>query len=273
MIDFKVKLNFVKSKSNEKKKYEGLYCEAKDYSSYVMNKKEIIFSLIIGFLIGFVTSYMLFKIKILSLIIGPIFALNFKKSFNAHLYNKRYKKMLLQFRDILESLNTSYSAGKNTMDSFMQAKEDFQFQYGDKEDFYDELLIIINGLNNGYTIESLLENLALRLPLAELVDFVFTFNVIFRKGGNIKTLIGETKDIIAKKIETELQIMSIMHEQKNQLYVLMAMPYGILFMLEIGGIGSSDTSNIVIFCFRFFAGMLFVVSYFLAKRILDVKVR
>ena len=72
------------------------------------------------------------------------------------------KNLLYQFRDMMESLSASYSAGKNTQGAFLDACGDLIGIYGEKADIVKELKLIVDGIYNGQSVEEMLSNFAAR---------------------------------------------------------------------------------------------------------------
>lgn len=146
---------------------------------------------------------------------------------------RRKKELLLQFKDLLESLTASYATGKNTLDSFRDAWNDLEQIYGDQADITRELAIIVTGMENNITIEDLLTNFARRSGLEDVASFADVFRVSIRQGANIKDIIAATRDVINDKIEIEMEIQTIIAGNKNELNIMMVMP--LVILVSLGG--------------------------------------
>ena len=85
--------------------------------------------------------------------------------------NQRLKSLREQFKDLLESLSASYSAGRNTPDAFQDACNDMISIYGEESDIVRELELICTGLNNNINIEVLLTDFAERSGLDDVMSF------------------------------------------------------------------------------------------------------
>ena len=59
-----------------------------------------------------------FQNVIFSLIVGLLLVVPGIRKYRDYLKDKRMKNLLYQFRDMMESLSASYSAGKNTQGAF-----------------------------------------------------------------------------------------------------------------------------------------------------------
>ncbi|MDO4779286.1 MAG: type II secretion system F family protein [Tissierellia bacterium] len=257
------------------KKYipkKGLYSDVVDYGIYRLSVLEIITAILLGGGLAFLAMYIIFrnaKVSSIFSLFGIIIGL---KKYKEYLFTKRNKQILLQFKDFLESLNTSLSVGKNTSDSLKSSYEDITFQHGKEAIIAKEISVILEGLNNGFTVEELLENMSERIPLDDIKNFVITFNTVNRQGGNLYLLINETKQIISQKIEVELEIQTIVHEQQNQVKILLFMPFVIIMMIDGMGIGAASKMSGGVIITRIAALIFFAAGYFLAKKIMKIEV-
>lgn len=240
--------------------------------SEILSKEYILVLLISGF-IGFMGGQIVYKHFIGSVVFLLIAVVLGSVEYKKYLLQRQNQMVLQQFKDLLESLFNSYAVGKNTLDSFRSAKEDLMYQYASSAFICQEVNTIVNGLEHGYSIEVLLTDFSNRVNPSEVHDFVDVFNTVYRTGGDLKLLMLQSKELITKKIAIELEILAIIHEQKQQVYILLAMPYVLLFMLDWFGLSQSTSRMSMIEVLgRTMALILFAIGYFLAKRVVE-KVR
>ena len=187
--------------------------------------------------------------------------------------NRRKKELLLQFKDLLESLTSSYATGKNTLDSFKDAWNDLEQIYGEQADITRELAIIVTGMESNINVEDLLTNFAQRSGLEDVASFADVFRVSLRQGANIQNIIASTRDVINDKIEIELEIQTIIAGNKNELNIMMVMP--LIILVSLGGMGSDMTAasntreNVVV---KLIALGMFYLAYQLGRKYTDIKV-
>lgn len=239
------------------------------YSEYKLNIGERILAFAVGFALAFFVAHTFFSFLPLDIVAGVALGIIAQPIFRKILCENRKNKLLLQFKDMLDSLNTSYSVGKTTQSAFEDANKDMTLQYGDESYICLELQRIVIGLKNVSTIEELLADFAQRSGLDDIRTFADVFYAINRRGGNIKTVIGETKSIICDKIEIEQEIKTITSSSKNSLYVIMCMPLLIVPMMsgftDTGGAGLIDIIT------KIAAIVIFVVAFVIGKKITDIK--
>ncbi|HJA30770.1 MAG TPA: kinase [Candidatus Eisenbergiella pullicola] len=252
---------------------KGLTGQGNDYHVYAMNSKEKAMAFLLGFGIAFAVIWLFFKILLLAFIVGVGTGIFIQKYYCSHLCERRKKTLLMQFRDMLESLTSSYSSGKNTNGAFADAYGDMIQIYGERADIVQELKIILTGINSNINIEVLLADFADRSELTDIKSFADVFDVSVKQGGNIKDIIAATRDIINDKIEIELEIGTLLSGNKNELNIMMIMPLIIIVSME--GMGSEMTvtgNSLLNVLIKILALGMFAAAYVLGKKITTIKI-
>lgn len=270
----KIKKKRDKRTRKAKQKYipqKALFGTAEDYYVYTMNAGEKILGALLGFCAGMFVFMVFFRNFFVSVIAGAVCTVPAIIKYRDYLKERRLKNLLYQFRDMMESLTASYSAGKNTEGAFQDACADMINIYGEKADIVRELRWIVSGLYNGMNIDSLLMNFAMRSHLDDIESFATIFEVSSRYGGNLKEVVGETRSIINDKIETEMEIRTLLTANKNELNIMMVMPF--VIMLMISGMGDmsivqNTPGNVLIKCGVL---LLFGVAYYMGRKIVDIE--
>ena len=198
---------------------------------------------LLGGIVGFFFSMVFFRNVIFSLIVGLLLVVPGIRKYRDYLKDKRMKNLLYQFRDMMESLSASYSAGKNTQGAFLDACGDLIGIYGEKADIVKELKLIAT-----------------------------IFEVTNRYGGDMRRVVGETREIINDKIETELEIQTLLTANKNDLNIMIVMP--VLIMLMLNGMGNmsivqNTPLNVLV---KIGALALFGTAYYMGRKIVDIKI-
>ena len=239
----------------------GITGVGEDYNVYVLNKKERITGFIIGFVAGFAAMYIMFSVIIASLILGIGIGFAAIPVYRNYLQEKRKKAILMQFRDVLDSLSNSYSSGKTTPDAFTDAYHDMKMACGEDEPMTKELAVVVQGLQNNFVIEDLLRDMALRCGLDDINSFAETFAVCNRLGGNLKKIVSESRDIITEKIEIEMEIQTTVASNKNEINIMAFMPFVIVALMQALGqdaITENTPLNILV---KILALIAFAVAY------------
>lgn len=192
---------------------------------------------------------------------------------NKQLLEGRKKKLKTQFRDMLEALATSLGAGKNVRDSFSSIYEDLRNQYEEEAFILKELHLINAGLANGFNTEELLADFSKRSGCEDIQDFSDVFEICYRQGGNIKETVRNTCEIIGDKMSVAEEIETTVSGSKNEQYIMLVMPILLIGMIKMSSpdfaSNFATTSGVLATTIGI---VLFVASYFLGRKLLDIKV-
>ena len=266
--------------SGEKKKKKeqyipkrGILGQGTDYHVYSMDLKEHIIAFLLGFGAAALVVFLFFRSIWFCVICGVAAGIFIQGFYGEWLCKKRKKALLFQFRDVLESLTSSYSAGKNTQGAFEDAYSDMVQIYGEEADIVRELALILLGIRSNLNIEVLLQDFADRSELVDVQSFADVFEVSVRQGANIQDIIAATRDIINDKIEIEMEIETLLSGNKNELNIMMIMPLIIIVSME--GLGSDMTAvgnsplNVLI---KLASLGIFLGAYLFGRKITDIKI-
>jgi len=260
-----------------------------NYRVYYMGKIEKILTFLLAFAVGAAVGYLFYggigkdvdgnptqTTHILNCIVSGISGLIAAKIYMPmavkRKIEKRHLELRLQFRELLDTLNTSIGSGRNVTDSFKSAYDDLRLIYPDDAYIIRELLVINSGLDNNISIERLLRDFGDRSNIDDISSFANIFETSYRKGGNIKEIIDSTQQIISDKMEVELEIQTIITSSATELNIMSVMPIALVAMIKLmstdfaanfvtpAGIASSTIALILI-----------VIAYIVGKRIMNIK--
>lgn len=261
-----------------------------NYHVYYMSKLEKILYFLLAFCAGMAIGYLFYGgigkdeygepttvTYILNTVImvgcGTLAGKLFLPIRNQQILENRKNKLKNQFRDMLEALQTSLGSGKNIPDSFQSAYVDMMNQYEDGAFIINELRVINNGIANGINIEEMIADFGRRSGCMDIEDFAGVFEVCYRRGGNIRETIQNTCHIIIDKMMVAQEIETTVTGSKNEQYIMLVLP-----VLLVGMIKSSSpdfAANFVTptgLISTTIAIALFIASYFVGKKLLDIKV-
>lgn len=267
----KVEKIFKIHKQNLEKK-KSIIGNGVDYCDYEMKLIDYFIGYTGGFALCFAAMHIFFERVFFSLALGLCLGFVAINIYKKYLIINRQKKLLIQFKDFLESLSSSYSAGKNTQNAFKDAHKDMIELHGEKSHMANELEIIELGIENGFNIEELLNNLAYRSSVDDIKSFADIFESGNRTGSNMKTIISQTKDIINEKIDIEMEINTIIVQKKTELYIMLSMPF--IIILALNTLGDNTFSalvpiNVII---RTIVFIVILIAFLIGKKITDIKV-
>lgn len=248
----------------------GILGIGEDYHIYKMTLWERITAAGIGVIAGVMVGYVFFNLWAVAVILSVAGAIGMQKPYKNFLQKRRLKKLLLEFKDLLETLTASYSAGQTTVQAFADARNDMEDLYGEQADIVTELTMINAGLLHNYNIEDLLLNFAQRSGLDDVDSFASVFEVCNRKGGNLKQIVAESRNVINDKIEIEMEIRTMVAASQNELNIMMVMPF--IMMLSMRGLGDTMTGNsLTNLVIKVVALGIFGAAYVVGRKLVDIK--
>lgn len=259
-------------KKEEKVDAVGLMNAGEDYRIYEMTKQDMLISISLGFLAGAVVSWAFFSNIIFAIVCGVGCTFFTPQIYRKYRRGKVLDNLRGQFRDLLDSLSASYSAGKNTTSAFLASEQDMIAIHGEDSDIVREVRIINGGLRNNVNIEALLGDFAVRSGIEDVQSFADVFEVCNRQGGNLKKIVTETRDIINDKIEIEMEIGTILAGNKNELNIMIVMPVIVVLMLNGLGSGTANANTLSNILLKIGCIGLFVLAYFIGKKVTDIKI-
>lgn len=185
----------------------------------------------------------------------------------------RQNKLKSQFRDMLEAVTASLGAGKNVQESFAAAYDDLKNQYEQDAYILHELAEINTGLVNAINVEKLLKSFGARSGCEDIMNFANVFEICFRKGGNIKETIRITYEILSDKMLVSEEIETIVSGSKSQQTLMLFMPVLLVALIKMT---SADFAANFVTPVGFMATTvgvaIFVASYFVGRKVLDIKI-
>lgn len=263
--------------AKEKKKEEyvelnGVLGNAFDYHVYHMQLQDYLIAWLIAVVLAVVVVMIFFGSIILSAVVAVLLAVKAPVVYATYRKKQRLKALRGQFKDLLESLSASYSAGRNTPDAFADARNDMVSIYGDDSDIVRELDLICTGLNNNINIEVLLTDFAQRSGLDDVMSFASVFEVCNRQGGDLKRVVNQTRDVISDKMEIEMEIDTMIAGNKNELNIMMVMPLLIMGMMKFMGLTSVGSNTPVNIAIKVVCIGIFAAAYAIGTKVTDIKI-
>ena len=261
-----------------------------NYRVYYMGKLEKILTFLFAFAVGAAVGYLFYggigkdvdgnptqTTHILNITISGIVGLIAAKIYMPmavkRKIEKRHLELRLQFRELLDTLNTSIGSGRNVTDLFKSAYDDLRLIYPDDSYIVRELLVINSGLDNNIPIERLLKDFGERSNIDDVSSFANIFETSYRKGGNIKDIIDSTQQIISDKMEVELEIQTIITSSATELNIMSVMPIAIIAMIKLMSAEFADNFVTPVgIASSTIALVMIVIAYVVGKWIMNIKV-
>ncbi len=194
----------------------------------------------VGFVCGVIVFYVFYKVVIVSLIGGIMFGTYNFFAGRVSRVEKRKFVLRTQFLEFLEAMGTSLRAGNPVPKAIGEARNDLGVIYPDKSDIIRELDLMIARFNNGIILSDIFEDLAVRSELEDIKNFASVYKTIEGKSSRVDEIIRETQQIIADKMEIELEIETLMASAKSEVNIMLFMPVAIILLIDLVGGGFMD---------------------------------
>ena len=249
----------------------GVMEDAVDYNVYTLRPIERILALVVGLAAGFAVGWVFYESLVLSIILALICAYFAPGLWRKRQISKRKDKLLLQFREMLESMYTSLGAGGNVYEAFQSAEGDMATRFGEGSMIVEELKLVNNGILHNYREEEMLLNFGERSGLEDIISFAEVFEVCNRKGGDIREVIRSTRTILSDKIEVAQDIKTAVTSQTTEQNAMLVMPVIFVFLLKNMGSDMVDLTSPTGRVTTTVAIILFAVAYFMSRKILNIK--
>ena len=258
-----------------------------NYRVYYMSGAEKVTSFLLAFVVGAVAGWVfygdLFMVDgertintyisnaVICTIVGIVAGIIFIYIRRDSLREDRQNKLRTQFREYLSSLNSSFAAGDNVMTAFRRAKADIISEYGEDAYIVSEAIELSDGLDNNVAIDELLNSLAYRSDIDDIKSFCEVFLVCNQKGGDMKSVVRNTYDLIGEKIAIAEEIETKLTSNKMQQNVMSVVPIFVIAFLRVSSstFAASFATPMGILTMTIAIG-IFIGAYFYGRKVISV---
>lgn len=258
-------------KKERYEEYNGLFHNGTDYAVYHMKKREVAAGALAGGIAGGIVVMVFFGIWIFTLFTIPFCGIAGVFLYRKLLLERRRRRLVIQFRDMLESVSASLGSGRNVKDAFLGAYEEMQSQFGERAEIVEELYLIKIGMDSNVEMETLLEDFAKRSHDENVRNFADVFREANKRGGNIRKIIFETKNVISEKITVEQDIQTVISGKKNELNIMMVLPLIVVNQTKAMQ-GSNPADAVFQFLVKLAAFFMFIAAYLIGRKMMKIEV-
>ena len=240
------------------------------YDSYRLSAKEWLCCIGLWVVISGVFAYFFYRsylVFFLFLSGFPFFLKVMKKGY----MKKRKWNLKMQFSDALMGISTALQAGNSVENAFAKTYYEMVRLHGENSDIAKEFYVIIKGLENNMTAESLLQDFADRCEIEEITDFTDIFIVGKRTGGNMREMITACCNTISEQVQMQREFRIQLASKQFELRIMAVVPFGILLYIGSTSKGFFDSLyhnlpgfGIMTLCFG-----IYVAAYLWGNRIIE----
>lgn len=239
----------------------------------VMNRTELIRYSIEGIGIAGLFGYFFYRSWIATVLMLPLIYpyLVYK---GREVKKKRRAELMLQFKEMLGSLNGSLQAGYSIENAFVAALDDMRRMYGDKAVIVKELTTIRKGLDNNYDISAMIGEFAARSGIEEIESFAAVISIGRRSGGNLLKNMETYVRIIDEKTEVMQDIETMVSSGRFEQRIMNVVPFLLIFYVELSNKGffSILYHNIFGNIVMTVTMAVYLLSVYLSDRIVDIRI-
>ena len=245
-----------------------------DYTQSPCGVLDHILAFLIGFTAGFAVLFIFYKIIILSVLGGVITGIVYIFTAEQVAIRKRIRQLRVQFFDMLEAMNVAMRAGNPVLKALQSAREDLSLIYPERSDIIVELEIIISKFNNAVPLSQAFSDFADRSGLEDVASFASIYATIEGKSSRADEIIRETQQIIADKMEIEMEIETLMTAAKSEVNIMLFMPLVILGVIGYAGAGFMDAIYTEPLGRVVATGglIVFIISFIMARKFSNVEI-
>ncbi len=239
----------------------------------LMNKSELISAILQGLVIIGLFGYFFYRSWIITLLLSPLlyFYLLYKGKV---VKEKRSKALIMQFKEMLNSVNGSIQAGYSIENAFIEAEKDLRQLFGSDSRIVKEINLIKKGLENNCDVIELLSNLAERTGIEEIESFADILSVGIRSGGNISENMASFVRVIEEKAGVMQEIDTMVSARRFEQKIMNVIPFVIIFYVELTNKGFFGIlyHNIFGILVMSVTMVIYLLSVYLSDRIIDIRI-
>lgn len=206
-----------------------------------------------------------------ALFLTPLLCFFYKRE-RGKCMGKKEEALALHFKEMLLSVLSALRAGYSVENAFVEAQQDLQYRFGEKDLMVRQLLSINRQVRNNVPVEALLERFAMESRLRDIRDFAHVFRIAKRSGGDMGRIMERTINIITRRMEVKEEIRMLVAAKRYEQQIMNVVPIGIILYIRLSNPGyfNSLYHNMAGIMIMSVALVIYAASYLLSERILEI---
>ncbi len=148
--------------------------------------------------------------------------------------SKRRRDLNFQFRDLLFSISSSISSGRQMMEAIKESRETLDMIYSENDYINIEVNKIYNRLiNSKESLDTVLIEFSKKCLIEDITNFVDIYLTCRHTGGDINKVISKTCSLIMDKINIQKELETLTANKKLEGKILVVIPLITLLLLKI----------------------------------------
>ncbi len=245
----------------------------RDYHTYCLSWKEKMFGLFLTIGSAGTISWLFYRNFYGMAGAVPLYFL-IQKLLKGYLQRRQKQEMLFQFREMLQMIATALKAGYAMENAFSEGWKEYEGLYGKNTIMGQEFSNINYQAQCNVPLEQLIDELAGRSGLEEVINFSQVFGFAKRSGGDMMKIFQSTVEKIRQKWEVEREIETVVTAKRTEQRIMDLVPVGILFYVGAASpeflaplYGNLLGASVMTVCLFGYGG-----AFLLSEKILDITV-
>lgn len=199
---------------------------------YKLTIRERVLAILESIVVVVVLGYFFYRSVIWTIMISPIFIfyLNYRVG---EICEKKRWELMIQFKELILSVNSSIQAGSSMETAFNNADRDMLELYDANAQIIKELAIIKNGLKNNYSLVNLLKRFAMDAQIDEINSFANVLIFSKQSGGNVKAMMESYIHVIDEKVLLAQEIETTLSAKKYEQKIMNIVPFVLIFYVDL----------------------------------------
>lgn len=181
-------------------------------------------------------------------------------------------RIILEFQDFIYLLDSSLKSGKSFDNALIEVKFNLCNMYGEDAILGKELDKIIYWNKIGINYEKGFVLLEDEYQIGFLKEFGNILEITRNKGGNLKEVLEKTNNILSERLETDREIKTLLAKQRMEVLILRVIPFIMLLAIRFlyPEMIKFLTTNIIGISTFLGVGLLFILSFFISNKLMEV---
>ncbi len=194
--------------------------------------------------------------------------------YKEYLLKKRLIKLEEQFKEMIQILSASLSAGFSVENAMIASGRELEMMYGKDGMMTKEVEYMVRQMQMNRPIEDLMLDFAVRSGLEEVDNFARIFAIAKRSGGKLVPIIAHTVQVMNDRYRVKEEIRTMTASKQFEQKVMMLMPALIIIYVDYTSPDFFEASYTTLWGRALMSGCLIVylLACYLSSKILDIQV-
>lgn len=207
-----------------------------NYSSYTLSLNDYFLYGLVFLTASGIISF-LFYDSLLPVLFMLAFIRIYYQYVSRYLCNKRKQILILQFRDMINSISVSLNSGYSIENSIRETYREMLVLYGADSYIQKELELMIGKLAVNIPIEDIFSEFSSRSSCDDIIVFSQVLIITKRNGGDLMDIIRTSADTIGEKIDIQRDIANAIASKKFEQNIMFFMPVIIMIYIRASSKG------------------------------------